>query len=212
MKKLLLILIVVLMMVSLPAKEQVNPLEQYIDNPGLETFSSAIDYLMQQQAKDPENRRIELQAAYFAGLEASRIMRRSKEILSDLSAGEQFLLGNILMSLHRLEEAVEIYDRINLEYPDWSCPWRHKGEALYKLQDYKAAAKALDKAIETNREHYDAYIWAAFNLYKLKKYKQARQYLETAFTLNADKEGHYDEVIPDEKIHDLYDKLKKKTK
>ncbi|MBM4404289.1 MAG: tetratricopeptide repeat protein [Candidatus Cloacimonetes bacterium] len=212
MKKTLLFLTLALMLVALAAQEDVNPLRQYLDKPGLETFSKAMEYLTQLQIKAPENRQIEMQAAYFASMEINRILRETKEILAELSAGEQFLLGNILMSLDRLPEAVEIYDRINRDYPNWSCPWRHKGEALYKQKDYKAAVKALEQSIETNKEHYDAYVWAAFALYELKKYKQARKYLEIAFSLQAGEEGHYDEAIADVKIQELYEKLKQKTK
>ncbi len=212
MSRKILALTAAVLFVALAAQTNVNPLREYLNEPGLETFSAAMTYLAQMQAKDPTNRRVELQAAYFAGLEAKRIMETAKEKLESLNAGDKFLMGNILMALDRLPEAVEIYDQIILDNPDWSCPWRHKGEALFKMKNYKAAAKALDKAIETNKQHYDAYVWAAFNLYELKKYKQARQYLETAFSLNAEADGHHDEEIPGEKIRDLYEKLKKKTK
>jgi len=66
-----------------------------------------------------------------------------------------------LFELDRNEEAIAVYEKLNEATPKWSCPWRHKGQAYYQMKNYPEAEKALLKAIETRKEHYDAYIWLA---------------------------------------------------
>ncbi len=68
-------------------------------------------------------------------------------------------------------------------------------------------------AIETNKEHYDAYLWYAKTLYELKDYKNALMALETAFDLTEELEdSEYDQVIPEEDINQLYQELLKLTR
>ncbi len=192
---------------------QANPISEYMQNQSVETFKSAIEYIAEQDTKDAETMRWKLTLAYIANIEAKRVMEKALDNVVKLSSGERFSLANLYLSMDKYPEAIKIYDDLNKEFPNWSCAWRHKGEALYKMKDFKAAAKALEQSIETNKEHYDAYVWYAFALNELKQYKAARKALETAFALSAEEEGsHFDEELPEEKIMELYEHLKKKTK
>ncbi len=211
MKKISLIILAIIVASIAFANE--NPLQNYMQDPNLSNFKDAVDYIAENDAKEPESLRLKLTLAFLANHEAKRVMALANQNLENLSAGERFSLGNLYLGMDNYAEAIKIYDNINSEFPNWSCPWRHKGEALYKAKDFKGAVKALEKSVETNKEHYDAYVWLAFAQFELKKYKAARKSLEKAFSLNAEEEGsHFDEEIPDEKIMELYDKLKKKTK
>jgi tetratricopeptide (TPR) repeat protein len=106
---------------------------------------------------------------------------------------------------------IKIYDELNAESPGWSCPWRHKGQAFYNLKRYKEAASALTQAIETNREHYDAYIWMARTQYMLKKYQAALTNLEIALTLSPSAEESPGETISEDSIKAFYRELLTKT-
>ncbi len=211
MKKLALIIIALI--VATMAFAQDNPLTAYMQDANVANFKAAVDYIAENDAKEPESLRLKLTLAFIANHEVKRVMALANTNLDQLSAGERFSLGNLYLGMDNYAEAIKIYDNINREFPNWSCPWRHKGEALYKSKDFKAAVKALEKSVETNKEHYDAYVWLAFAQYEIKKYKDARKSLETAFALDAEEEGsHFDEELPEEHIMELYEKIKKKTK
>jgi tetratricopeptide (TPR) repeat protein len=66
-------------------------------------------------------------------------------------------------------------------------------------------------AIQTNPEHYDAYIWYAKTLYQLARYEEAMTALNTALELDDNEEGsHFDEALPDDELQSLYDDLQQK--
>jgi len=136
----------------------------------------------------------------------------AKADMDNLKPGERFALANLYLERDKYDDAISIYNLLNEATPKWSCPWRHKGEALYKSGNYDAAKKSLEMAIETNKEHYDAYLWYAKTLYELKDYKNALRALETAFDLTEELEdSEYDQVIPEEEINQLYQELLKLT-
>jgi len=211
MKKFMLLCLILSMLSIIFAAEAANPISAYLENPNTESYSKAVSYIAENNAKETEGMGMQLTQAYLANVELNRILDLAKT--AKLSAGESFTLANLYLSMEKYPEAIAIYDRINTDTPAWSCPWRHKGEALYQMKDYKASVKALEQAIETNKEHYDAYIWMAKSLYELKKYKAARANMEIAFKLDSSKEhGSSDAEMVDKDIQDLYEKIKAKTK
>jgi len=191
-----------------------NPIRGYLGDPNIKMFREAVNYLVEQDGGSEEDLKNQITLAFLANLEAKRIMELAVQRMEKLSAGERFSLGNLYLSRDDYAQSIKIYESLNKEFPKWSCPWRHKGEALYKMKDFKASAKALEMSIETNLEHVDAYIWYAFALNELKQYKKARTALEKAFELQGKEEegSHFDEELPEAKINALYDQLKKKTK
>ena len=210
MKKLMLMCLILSMLAFVFAEEAANPISMYMEKPTTESFAKAVSYIAEQDNKG-EGMGMQLTLAYIANAEVNRIMELAKT--SKLSPGESFSLANLYLSMEKYPEAIAIYNQINTDTPAWSCPWRHKGEALYEMKDYKGAVKSLEQAIETNKEHYDAYIWMAKTLYELKKYKEAKNYLEIAFKLDsAPEHGSSDEAMADKEVQDLYEKIKAKTK
>ncbi len=114
--------------------------------------------------------------------EMNKAMNKLEAMTSDLQPAQRFQLANIYLALGRSEQAIPHYDYLNENFENWSCPWRHKGEAYYNLQEWEEAEKALEKAIETRVEHYDAYLWLARVQLKLDKNKEALKTFETGMS------------------------------
>lgn len=115
----------------------------------------------------------------------------------------QFQIANNLLDGGQFDKAVEIYKLALASRPDWSCAWRHKGEAYFRMKDMANAERALLKSIETRIDHYDAYLMLADVYYQNKKFKNALSTIEKAFEYQAidakDEEGY-----PIEDVHFLY--------
>lgn len=190
---------------------ETNPTNDYFNNPTTQSFSAAWNYSSEQLTKDPSDVNTKILMAYLANAEANRLAEEIAPAFNEMEMGSKFQFANLLLTQNRFDEAIEIYDELNEASPGWSCPWRHKGEALYSLKRYKEAEVSLGKAIETNLEHYDAYIWMAKTQYQLKKYKAALKNLETALTLSPGAEESPDEAISENSIKDLHETLLIKT-
>lgn len=190
-----------------------DPVREYLAKPGVQSYANAVKHLSSLDKEKPESMQAKLNLAYIANFEAKRLMEFALADVDKLSAGERFSLGNMYLGMDKFSEAVRVYDAINQQSPKWSCPWRHKGEALYRLGDYASSAQALEMAIETNEEHYDAYIWYAKALTKLSRYAEAKKAMDKAFTLDAEEEGsHQDEELPEDEIKHLYQEIQDKLK
>ena len=210
MKKFTFIMLGLLIVVLYCAQE--SPVTLYLQNQNLETYQQAVNYLIQIDKENTSGMQAKLNLAYISNLESLRLMDLAKADMDNLQPGERFALANLYLERDKYDDAITIYNLLNEATPKWSCPWRHKGEALYKSGNYDAAKKSLEMAIETNKEHYDAYLWYAKTLYELKDYKNALRALETAFDLTEELEdSEYDQVIPEEEINQLYQELLKLT-
>ena len=210
MKKFTFIMLWLLIVVLYCAQE--SPVTLYLQNQNLETYKQAVNYLIQIDKEGNSGMQAKLNLAYISNLESLRLMELAKADMDNLKPGERFALANLYLERDKYDDAISIYNLLNEATPKWSCPWRHKGEALYKSGNYDAAKKSLEMAIETNKEHYDDYLWYAKTLYELKDYKNALRALETAFDLTEELEdSEYDQVIPEEEINQLYQELLKLT-
>jgi tetratricopeptide (TPR) repeat protein len=186
-------------------------LDAYYENPSSENFVAAYSFCQKSLEADSTNTDMRFLLAYIVNTENNRLSASLETLSDSLSAGQRFQLGNLYLSQGRHASAIEQYEILNADYPDWSCPWRHKGQALYETGKYKDAEKSIAQAIETNKEHYDAYIWMAKIQYQLKKYKPALKNLETALTLNPEAEESNDEVLSENSIRALHEDLLIKT-
>lgn len=206
MKHIVLILITLGMAWTLFAADA-DPLESYLANPNPESFREAVEALTDSllSAVNPNTSKAYL--AYIAAEESTRLLDELQREIEELAAGQRFMLGNILLELDKLEDAVEVYDSLNEDYPNWSCPWRHKGEALFKAEDFEAAVEALAEAIQTNEEHYDAYVWMAMALKELGLYEDALANLDSALKLDPNLEESEDDIISLDEVEALYQEL-----
>jgi tetratricopeptide (TPR) repeat protein len=204
------ILMLMLTLLSLLAAET-NPVASYFANPNPDTYLAAVQSCRADLAQAPEKVSVKILMANIAVMEANRLAKEVAAVSDQLDVGGSFQYANLLLAQKKYDEAIAIYQKINTDSPDWSCPWRHKGEAYFRMGNYKSALVSFQQAVETNKEHYDAYIWLAKTQYVLKKYKPALKNLETALTLNPESEESPDEVISEKTIKELHEALLKKT-
>ena len=213
MKHLLFIMLLILLGSALWAEKTSTPVDVYLDTPNPENFMAAVNHLYAARESDTTDMQIPLMQEYLYLNQAQILMEQIRTGADSLSAGVKFQLGNMYMSIGEYTHAITCYQSLNQETPNWSCPWRHKGEALYRTDDLKAAVIALQQAIETNKKHYDAYIWLALTYHKLHKKSKAKECMEIAKTLDPNLETNDDLPYPEAAYHkmmkDLYPKAKK---
>lgn len=153
-------------------------LNNYFNNPSPENIKAVIDEA--HITKNVTVSNLNLLLVHYN--EMNRAINSLEEVVEDLQPAQRFQLANTYLSLGKNKEAISHYDFLNENFANWSCPWRHKGEAYYNLEEWKQAEKALEMAIETRVEHYDAYLWLARVQLKLKKKKEALKTFETAMS------------------------------
>jgi tetratricopeptide (TPR) repeat protein len=103
-------------------------------------------------------------AIYLANMHRLEIEEKLEILgskLESLKNGQKFQYANLLLKMNRFDESVAIYQDLNKRAPQWSCPWRHKGEAYWRMGELDKAVESLEKAIETRETHYDAYVMLA---------------------------------------------------
>ncbi len=201
MNKFLLFLLIISLSASLcftdEAKE-LNPFQKYVSDPSYATFLQAVDFFQSNLEEDPQNDSNRIMLSYLYLMEIDNMLDQIDVYADSLSPGIQFNYANLLLELRKFDDAIEVYEMLNDKHPEWSCPWRHKGEALFKSGELKGAEVALKKAIETRQGHYDAYVMLAEVLEALGRDKEALATLETGFT-------HLGEDIeaPEEEVEDV---------
>lgn len=203
------VMIIALCLTALSLSASANgSLDDYLENPSPSSFEEAVSYL-NANAATPENAVLsQIQMLYILNLESERLIDGLLAEADSLQAGQRFNLANVLLGMEKLDQAVALYDAINRDYPNWSCPWRHKGEAYYKMGEYEEAVAALTQAIATNVNHADAYIWMAYALNELGQYAQALENLEHGLSLSP--EDSEDSAIPDQQIQALLQELRQR--
>ncbi|MDD2227868.1 MAG: tetratricopeptide repeat protein [Candidatus Cloacimonetes bacterium] len=212
MKNILIVSLLICLAAFAYAEAQSNSLNEYLNNPNAASYKLAVSTLCDNITKGENINQNKLNLAYITNHETSRLMEQLQADAKTLAAGERFMLGNILLSQEEYTKAIAIYDGLNKDYPNWSCPWRHNGEALYRLKQYDAAVIALQQAIDTKEDHYDAYVWMAMALKEQGNYKEALKNLETALTMSPETEESEDEAVSQEKIQALLKELRAKVK
>lgn len=200
-KKIILMLIIVTMAGMLFAEEHKkkvdSPFMKYYKNQTETNFVEAYNHYIP-LVNDKENGEdANIKLMYLYSIAAEVIIETLKKDFDSLSTRSKFTLANTLMEKGQLEEAVVYYEKINKAMPNWSCPWRHKGEALFKQKKLEEAEIALKQAIETRVEHYDAYIMLADVQKDLKKYAEALKTFNTGISYKGkDIEDPEEEVRP----------------
>ncbi len=139
--------------------------------------------------------------------EINRQIDELKNKIETLSSGEKFQFANLLLSLGEFEKSIKIYKSLNEQLPNWSCPWRHKGEAYWKIGKLAEAESALLKAIETRVEHYDAYVMLAEVQYDMNKKEEALKTLETGLSYKGKDIEDPEKEVSDLDVQFFYMKL-----
>lgn len=147
----------------------------YIKDQTQENLVELIDYMANDDEKSHYSSVI-LGSVYLHELEKQiNLLEANRD---SLSYQELFGYANLLLDAKRFQESIEIYNILNNAAPAWSCPWRHKGEALLKMGNLEEAEEATKKAIESREDHFDAYIQLAKIQKAMGKYEVALQNLE----------------------------------
>ena len=154
----------------------------YREEQTFENFKTAVDFYHSELEKDENNHSAYLMLSYLNFMELERNLTVLENNLDSLDNRTKFSYANLLLSSGKYDESIKIYDKINNETPNWSCPWRHKGEALYKSNRMEESEVALMKSIETRKEHYDAYVWLAKVQKEMGKNKEALASLKTGIS------------------------------
>ncbi len=149
--------------------------KQYIENPCFENFYQAMNYYANLDEQDFSGN---LMLSYLYSMEMERNLEILAANIDSLSSKTRFSYANLLLDLNRFEKSIQIYNSLNEEYPNWSCPWRHKGEAYYKWGKLAEAEIAALKAIEAREDHFDAYVMLAEIRRDAGKPEQALETLE----------------------------------
>ena len=189
MKKLILFLTITLIFTALAAEEKKHeanekqdPYRVYVAENTYENFKNAMDHFYGNIDKDNNDGASHMMAAYVLVAELGKQLDYLDENVDSLAPGQKFGYANLLLSLNMFDESIEVYNKINEAAPKWSCPWRHKGEAYFKSGKLEQAEVALKKAIETRKEHYDAYIMLADVQDEMGKYEEALETFNTGLS------------------------------
>lgn len=162
-----------------PAKAKAKPADDfkeykaYVAKPSSETFNKAIEVYQKKVDANPKDYQSATMIANICKAEMNRIIRFLDKNIDSLKPQQKFGLGNLYLGLGQYDKSIEIYSKINAKMPKWSCPWRHKGEAYMEKGDLAEAEKCLNKSIETNVNHYDAYLMLAEVQKKGGRYEEA---------------------------------------
>ena len=143
------------------AAPKADPVTAYLQQPSDKGYRAARAKLDSLLAAAPQDRRNLVLSFYVerTNLDAQvEQLYAERDSLDDQTA---FGLANFLLETRDFDRAIALYGQLNATTPKWSCPWRHKGQALYQQGRLDEAEASLLQAIETRQTHYDAYVWLA---------------------------------------------------
>ncbi len=182
MKKILILVVAIAVMLPVAASAKDPSLFSiYLKDRTTENFLKAFEHYEALRA-DTANYAAGVVLAYMSLIELEKNLDILEENMSELTSKNKFSYANILLELERYDESIAIYEALNESTPKWSCPWRHKGEALWKKGELAEAVIALNKAIETRETHYDAYVMLAEVYNDMDECEKALETLEKGLT------------------------------
>ena len=178
-----------------------EPLADYQKNPNFETFQAANADFDKAIKADPNDEFSSIMRAYLLSMELDRSLQYFEQNIDSLETGTKFQYANLLLGMNRFEDALKVYDIITEAIPKWSCPWRHKGETLMKLDRWEEAETATQKSIDVRPDHYDAFVQLAEIQKHLDKKEAALKSIEKAVSLMDEND---EEEISKNYIYQLY--------
>jgi tetratricopeptide (TPR) repeat protein len=213
MKKLLALALVFCLAVPALAAAQEkkeSPFQIYSKEQTPENFVNAYN-AYNAQMKDTADYAAVAMLGWLSYYELDRNLEILKQNAANLTNMNKFQYANILLELARYDEAIPLYEQLNEKNPKWSCPWRHKGTALWKKGQLAGAVKSLEMAIETRKTHYDAYVVLAQVYNDMKEYKKAVETVETGLSYYGKDSEDPEKEMNTLEVQFLYLDLLKKT-
>lgn len=203
------VLIVSLLLVQLYAASHDNSeyglYREYLNEPGSENFTKAHEYYG--NWGDNEGKILQ---SYLHWQELNRLLSELSSEQDSLSMSGKFQFANLLLEIGRYEESIEVYEVLNEASPKWACPWRHKGEALWKMDNLEEAETALKKSIEVRENHYDAYVMLAEVQKDGGKYDEALETLEKGLQYRAENPEYSEDEEFEKNVQELLQELRQK--
>ena len=212
MKKIVLIIIVMASSLLFAEGEIMEKFTKYQEEPTFENFQTAISHYEKLIKADAGNTMARTLTSYLYMMRLDETVEYFEANFDSLETKTKFQYGNLLLEMGKYKESIEIYNDLNEASPKWSCPWRHKGEAFYRIEKMEKAEEAFLKAIETRAEHYDAYVWLAKAQKELGKYKEALKSLETGLSYKGKDIEDPEEEVATSEVDALHEELKKIAK
>jgi tetratricopeptide (TPR) repeat protein len=193
---------------SAPQAQQPDPVQSYLQHPSNQGYLRARAHLDTLLAKNPNDYQSLVSSFYVDQANVDAQVNALYAVRDSLDAATTFSLANFLLAAKDYGRAITIYEQLNAKTPKWSCPWRHKGQALYEQGKLDEAEQALIRATEARDTHYDAYVWLARVRRDLKRYDEALETMKTAFAVKyKDVEDPTKEIKADEDIQLMDDLL-----
>jgi tetratricopeptide (TPR) repeat protein len=207
MKKVIVLCLAILLSMALSA--EINPRNlflEYYGEPTMENFLRAYHYftLSAETIETPVPVDMYLYLMHIHNMEAQRHLDSLAENLDSASVGMKFQIGNAFMDRGQFHKSIEIFEAVLRIAPEWSCPWRHMGEAYFRLKDFPNAERSLKKSIETRTTHYDAYLMLAEVYHVQKKNRLALTTIEEGFKFRGLDEEDEEEVYTIAEAQFLY--------
>ena len=182
---------------------------EYLNEPCTETFLGAFMHIKEVIEADTTGT-VDMMYFYLMHLHRTEMDRQLNHLIENVEAfgaGVRRNIADTLMGLGRLDQAIEIYRKAIEASPQWSCAWRHKGEAYFRNNDLPNAEIALRAAIQYRQTHYDAYIMLAEVQFLQDRPRQALISMEKAFLYLDYADMCEDELYTDEDTQFLHLKI-----
>lgn len=205
MKKKLLIGVIALFAITALAENHEHNSEgqfaKYQKEQTTENFNNALNELNEKIDKDSTDTNSRIMISYLFMMELDRNNSYFNENIENLDNRTKFGYANLLLEMGKYNESIKVYNLLNAEFPKWSCPWRHKGEAHYKSSQLEEAELATIKSIEVRPDHYDAFVQLAEIQRDLGKKTEALKSIESAVKLMSE---NTEEDVTDNHVYILY--------
>lgn len=181
MGKTIVILSALVLSVAVLQAQPTDPSVDYLRKPTPEGYRAArahLDSILSKNSGDPKAL---LYSAFVDQAHLAEQVDRLYGLRDSLENKYLFGLANLMLETGDFQRSVELYQKLNDQTPKWSCPWRHKGQALYRLGRFDEAESSLLKAVETRSSHYDAWVWLARVQKDMGKRREALVSIKKAF-------------------------------
>ncbi|MBN2460388.1 MAG: hypothetical protein JXB60_02175 [Candidatus Cloacimonetes bacterium] len=183
-----------------------QPYQEYLESGSSAGFLKAWQYYHDNGSNRTGS---DLILGYLHLTELDKIVSMLHSRVDSLDNGQKFSLANLMLGMGRYKDSIAIYEILNETIPNWSCPWRHKGEAFFRSGQLAEAETSLLQAITTRKEHFDAYVMLAETQLELGKPAEALHTLETGLPYRGLSAEEADPEIKDSDIEFLYLELLK---
>lgn len=176
-------------------------LKNFRQNPGQQAFHDALAILQQGAAGEDAPFALTLQAMLHH--DACKNLLQQAEQAAEKEPRIRFAVANMWLALGEYARAVELYGTLADGNPKWPCPLRHKAEALYRLERYSDALRAIQSCLAINQEHLDAQYWAAKILFQLGKDTDALAAIDKAVAMLKKSGAKHHEDLENAEIYRL---------